>query len=589
MRGAPSILLLACTLLSMPAAVHAHCRDAVNARRAPAGDPSAELVEGVFERVNGAFSALTGRATELVVLDKTAVKADGSPFPASAFICPSQAAVETPKLYVTWPLIARAQADKLYDIDFMALVIGHELGHRARDLTFEGLRDTRQGGASIEARADAHGAFFAAVAGYSSRRLACDAALDTFLDVEAHVAAAARTERKRKLAEALAAFDVFENLYEASVGLAFWDSGQARTLLNWIDQRLGRDFTPIPEFKVLLALTILIDVAADAPWAKLVSVPGAPNSDLRCAPVFPQHTALWDEILAAAEAGTTRDSGADVKRTIRLLNDALGLGASPLATHSTLACAHAYLGDTKRASTSLAQAREAARGRPKALQRALAANEAFIAWIDWMVASKIPAAGDPVDVKKSWARSVRGARRSFVAHPQIASWIDRLARYPAAPPPPASAGVTCNQKPPRAIPGAGWSRLPTCPDAPRAGGCPCGWIELHHLGDPLTPQDPADGVRTCVPGGWGSGLRWVDVALPLPDIELRLMLVDHIDAGGSLSSLESWERHCQVLEVRGTSDRGRRVYAGICPELGAPQVVLHADDCRVERALVIAP
>jgi hypothetical protein len=428
------------------------------------------------------------------------------------------------------------------------------------------------------------------VAGYSTRRLACDAALDTFLEVEAHVAEGPRAERKQKLAEALAAFDVFENLYEASAGLAFWDSKKARALLSWIDQRLGNDFTPIPEFKVLLALAILIDVAADAPWAKLVAVPGAPNSDLRCVPIFPQHTALWDEILAAEPESATRDFGDDLKRAVALLNEALGLGASPLATHSALACAHGYLGDTKRAAASLDQAKKAAAGRPAALQQALAANAAFFDWIDWMRGSKIPSAQASDADKRQWAAGLGKESKRFAAHPQLAAWIDGLARYPAAAPAPAGpTKLVCAAEPPKASPGAGWSRLPTCPDAPKAGGCPCGWIELHHLGDPLTPRDDGDGVRTCVPAGWGGGIRWVDVHLPLPDIQARVMLIDQIDSGAPLSSLRSWERHCQAFEARGTSDRGQRVFAGICPELGAPQVILQADDCRLMRAIVIAP
>lgn len=568
----------------------AHCDDAPKAAVAAMDLPASELVSGVWTRVYGSFAALTGRSTDLVVLAENATKADGKPFPASAFICPSKSAGETPKLYVTWPLIAKAQADKLYDTDFVALVIGHELGHRARDLTFEGLRDTKSGGASIEARADAHAAFFAAIAGYSTRRLACDAALDTFLDVEAHVAEGARAERRKQLAEALVAFDVYESLYEASAGLAFWDSKTARGLLTWVDMRLGQDFTPIPEFKVLLALTILMDVAGESPWAKLVAVPGAPNNHLRCVPVFPQHTALWDELLAGPpEGGASRDLASDLKTAVTLLNDALGLGASPLAAHSALSCAQAYLGDTKKAKSSLDQAMVAAKGRPQALQNALVSNQAFIGWIDWMRASKIPQSGAADADKKKWADGLRKERASWSANAGIVGWVDSLKAYPTPPAEVAKAPLKCMAEPPKSTPADGWSRLPTCPDAPKAGGCPCGWLELHHLDDPMSPNDPNDGVRTCVPGGWGTGLRWVDVYLPLPDIKSRLMLIDRLDSGGSLASLRTWEKRCDMFEARGTSDRGQTIYAALCPELGAPQVILQADDCRVKRAIVIAP
>lgn len=583
----PSALLAVVGLAALPAATRAHCEDALAAPVAPADHPSAGLVHGVWSRVYGSFAALTGRATELVVLDASATKRDGSPFPASAFICPSKTG-ETPRLYVTWPLIARAQSDKLYDTDFVALVIGHELGHRARDLTFEGQRDTREGGPPIEARADAHGAFFSAVAGYSTRRLACDAALDTFLDVEAHVGQSVRAERRQKLAEALVAFDVWESLYEASAGLAFWDSALASRLLTWVDERLDRDVTPIPEFKVLLALTILMEAAADAPWARLVAVPGAPNSHLRCVPVFPQHTALWDEVLGRPEDKGERAGPEALTRAIGLLNEAIGLGASPLAAHSALSCAHAYGGDTKKAKVALEQARKYAIDRPLPVTAALDANQAFIGWIDWMRGASLPNYDTPEADKKKFAAALTAQRPTFAAHASLAAWIDSMKSYPTPPPLPKKPALGCQTEPPRLGPETGWSRLPTCPDAPRAGGCPCGWLELHHLGDPLTPQDPNDGVRTCVPGGWGTGLRWVDVLLPLPDLQARMMLVDALD-GGPLTSLRTWEKRCQAFEDRGTSDRGQRVFAGVCPDLGAPRVILQADDCRVRRAVVIGP
>ena len=67
----------------------------------------------------------------------------------------------------------------------------------------------------------------------------------------------------------------------------------------------------------MLALTILMDVAAESPWTNLVAVPNAPNNHLRCVPVFPQHTALWDEVLAAPpEGGVSRDLATDLKTAV---------------------------------------------------------------------------------------------------------------------------------------------------------------------------------------------------------------------------------------------------------------------------------
>lgn len=519
--------LLALALLVHAEVANANCDDAAKAGKPPSSPLERARHRRLGARERGVLGA-DGRAPSSVVLPAGAKKSDGQAFAATAFVRPAKAIGETPRLYVSWPLIDKAQANKLYDTD--SLVIGHELGHRARDLTFEGLRQTKDGGPTIEARADAHGAFFAAIAGYSTRRLACDSALDTFLDVEAHVGESVRAERRKQLAQALLAFDVYESLYEASAGLAFWDSKTARALLTWVDQRLGQDFTPIPEFKILLGLSILMDVAGEAPWTELVRVPGAPNNHLRCTPVFPQHTALWDEVLFSNDepVGPSRDLGSDLKVAVGHLNDALSLGASPLAAHSALSCAHAYLGDTKKAKGALDQAITAAAGRPAALQSALAGNQAFIAWIDWMRASKIlPKTAADAD-KKKWADGLRKARSSWTTSPSITAWLTPSRAIRHRPRPPNLQPCSARPNHPRAPP-AGLACRPA-PTRPRRG-LPVRLAQLHHLGDPLTSNNPDDGVRTCVPGGWGTGLRWIDVYLPLPDITSRVMIVDAFDGG----------------------------------------------------------
>lgn len=568
-------------------------------RTAPSADPShpsAELASGVWQRVYQVFYALTGRVTELKVLAESARLPDGKPFAASAFLCPATAST-SPTVYLTWPLIMRAQTDALYDVDFIALVLGHELGHRVRDLTFEGARDTQQGGPEIEGRADLHGAFFASLAGYSSRRLACDAALDTFLDVEAHVGESARETRRQKLAEALRAFDVYESLYQASTHFLFGDLKLAKRITSWVDKHLTRRLEPIPEFKVLHALALLTEAAPDSPAAEIMALPGYPSNHLRCGVVFPQNTAFFDDLVEQAfgpTKATTRDGTADIRTAMGLLRDAERLGASPLVVASGLACAEAWLGDPQRATTELQRARKFANearpnagtvGSKPALMAALDANQAFIDWLVWIRANPAPL-GQADNLVKDWAKRASSQAKSLEAHRALSTWVAGLSGWPRPTPPKVVAPLSC---PRVAEPGPGWSRMPNVPARPKelVAGCPCGWLELHLLDDDLSRSDPYDGVRTCVPAGWATGLRWVDLKLPLGSVDKVGLLVEGGDAlSGPLGSLERWQSQCKSLTLEGTSDKGLSAWRGECPTLHADQVVLMSDGCRVVSAML---
>lgn len=582
------VRLIAALLLSIGATTaHAHCDAARTAPQADRDHPSAGLAQDVWRKVYGVFFALTGRPTDLVVLDDRARLADGKPFPGSAFLCPATDRLG-PTVYVTWPLIVRAQTESLYDVDFIALVLGHELGHRVRDLTFEGARATAEGGPEIEGRADLHGAFFAALAGYSTRRLACDAALDTFLDVEAHVGESARATRRAKLAEALRAFDVYESLYQASTHLLFGDASVARLLLSWVDKHLARRLEPIPEFKVLLALSLMAEAAPRSPAARYIALDDfASSKHLKCGTIYPQHTALYDDLISRAlksERGPTRDGASEIEKAKGLLRDAERLGASPLAVASSLACAEALLGDTAKATTELTRARTFARD--KALTAALDANAAFITWVGWMKEHPAPLSGSAGD-KKAWAKAASSQSKTVAAHRALSQWVAALASWPKPPAtPPAEASP---QQCPKVASGPGWTRLPSVPGRPKSGpACCCGWLELHHLDDDLSASDPEDGVRTCVPAGWGVGLRWVDLRLPLGSVDKVALLIEGGEAlSGPLGSLEHWQAKCQSLTLDGTSDRGQGAWRGECPALNADKVVLMADGCRVVSALLL--
>jgi len=564
------------------------------AKGQPTADPDHPLTQtafGVWERVYGAFSALTGRRTDIVVLGQGARLASGQAFPPNAFICPVDAARSAPTMTVTWPMLELVQSKKLYDVDFLALVLGHELGHRANDFDWIGKITTRPGATKIEDRADIRGAFFAAAAGYSTRRLACDDALDLFLNLEANVPEALRASRKSGLMEVLRTFDVYESLYDAAAALVFWDAAKGRHLLRWVDEHMALKLEPVPEFKVLAALGVLMDVADKACWTIKTAVAEAPANHLRCAAVYPTHTAFWDDVpgggLAETRAcGSGVDAeigGPDKARTaIGLLESALALGADELVVRSGLACSYAYLGKPKEAQRELGKALGlVGPTTPANVKGALEANKAFIGWLGWMIDNPAPEAPDD---KKAWGGKLQAAAPQFAAHRELSAWIARLKGYPAVLPEARATAIQC-QREPKVDAAQGMSMLPAFPRDARSGGCPCGWSELHWLDNALG-STAGDGVRTCVPAGWGVGQRWIDIDLAREQVpSTKLVVHDVLD--GPVASLRTWEKRCRALEGRGIGHDGSRVFAGLCPDLGAGEVVLVADDCRVTRAIVM--
>ena len=578
---------------------------------APPEDPLSALATGVWSHVYGVYFAATGRSTEFHVLGPEAKLADGKPFPPHAFICSAppvagSTAPGVPQLFVTWPLVELADRGKLYDVDFLALVIGHELGHRSGDFDWEGRLTTKQGSTAIEARADLRGAFFAAAGGYSMRRVACDAALDLFLNVEAGVSASARTERKAKLAEALEAFDVYESLYDAASAWVFWDSIDAQKLLAWVDEHLTKQAIPIPEFKILLAQALITNSVDDGPWSSHPRpanvLPSAP-----CIPIFAEHTAFWDQVFEPVTPGDgpPRDAATRLLRAAKLLAEAEAEGASALVTAGSLACVHAYLGDTKAAKRQLDRAAGLVpASAPVALKHALAANRTFIAWLDWLGQNPVPRESEkPTDQQKieehakrvKWAALLPGAAPTFTANGSITAWFAQLRGFPDRAPAAASGGEAGAPKCEKTKAVGGMARLPPMPPIPRAGGCPCGWTELHFLPDHGEKAPAGSGVRTCVPAGWAVGMRYVELGLvfwypaglSMETFSRRLMSIDRPD--GPIANLQTWRDRCGQLVFRSVSERGVRLYAGSCPALGASAVVIAADQCRVVRATVFPP
>jgi tetratricopeptide (TPR) repeat protein len=549
-------------------------------------DPLVLTARATWERVYTPFRADTRRVTDLFVVGPTARHA-GAAFPPYAAICETGGA---PKLYVTYGLLELLRRNALYDESFLALILGHELGHRLHDFDAAGRWTAGAWTQELEEVADVHGAFLAAAAGYSTRQLACDDVMDLFLNVEAGVDDAYRSGRKGALEQVLRSFDVYESLYDVGAALTFADRDTTSELLGWVNDHMELHAKRVGEFLVLEALARMKLGIDEGRWVAVADVPGVALVNARCVPVYPSHTAFWDERLAQLNKDRTVTQGVqkDLAKAEALLREARSLGASDLVVESSLACVHFYAGQFKKAERALDKADKAAAGVAPAVREALTQDRALVAWGAWMEANRPPAADAPEGDRKTWGKALSGAARDFRAHPELAAWLKRLAAYPivAAEAPTRGGGGRLCKRAPEVGPGP--STLPRIPPVPRSGGCPCGWSELHTL----VGASPAERVTTCVPAGWAVGLRWVHLALPGlakgRGLEQRLLLHDAVT--GPLASLETWERGCDALLARGVSDRGLRAYVGRCAALGAEEVVVTADDdCLVHRAVIVGP
>ncbi len=554
--------------------------------RADRADPLVRTAMGVWRRVYTGFYAATARKTELFIVAPDA-RVGGEALPPYAAICDTGA---VPRLYLTYGLLALLDERRVYDESFVALIIGHELGHRLRDFDRFGRWTAQRWDKELEEVADAHGAFLAAASGFSTRQLACDAAMDLFLATEAGVDQALRQGRKDALAEVLRTFDVYESLYDAAAALLFADDSLATALLSWVNGHMGEHAKQLGELLVLEALARMTGAIDEAKWLRKLEVPGAPHDHLRCMPVYPAHTALWDQVIEGrARSLRTRGTHPQLSKAERLLRKAKLLGASDLVVSSALACVAFYASNPNKAARALADARAALPvDAPQAVRAALDANGALIAWARWRTDNPPPAPDAPAADQAAWAKALRVASRDLRAHPQLKRWLQRLSGYPTVAPARPDGGdddpvqAVCGGRAPQTGPGP--SVMPPLAEVPRSGGCPCGWTELHLL----TSEIEQGRIQTCAPAGWAIGMRWVHMVLPHAQIDRRLLLHDGLR--GPLTSLAAWRDGCDKLLLRGVSEKGERVLVGRCGGLGAEEAVLLSDaTCRVQRAVVVGP
>ena len=375
---------LALATLHAPQA-QANCKEFMGAERADIKGPKVREVVRVWQRVHGPFEALSGRTTALAVLSKEASHAgeDGAPvapFKPTAHICPGA----PPTVFVTWPMVELVfdeGAARGYPEAFLAFVLGHELGHRVNDLDTEGSllgssdRASQGTGYGIEEMADKRAAFLAATAGYSMRGLAKEEVVATFLTTEIGLRSWRVENRQMMLMGTLRTFDAYEHLYE--LGVAMTMSGErelALRLLARADELIAGESVPLPEIKALRAIALMNAAAAHAPWRDPIAA--LPTPELRCAPVFPTHTALWEEPSAGALRGGPDLEGAQelararLALAARLLDQAEPLGVAPLILHSARpACPSTRPSPAKREPTSSGPAPPPARRPPRRCDR----------------------------------------------------------------------------------------------------------------------------------------------------------------------------------------------------------------------------
>lgn len=570
------------------------------APRAKDDDPTVKAIVAIWRKIERPFAALTGRETGLVVLAPEARIGQGDEakaFSPAAYICPGA----PPLVYVPDSLIELVLRKKTYPVDFLAFVLGHELGHRANDFSSDGCQlaaFARPGkGKTEEALADRRSAFFIALAGFPTRALARADLVSAFLQQEFGVRQFNIDQRKAAVMDALDQFDAFENMYQVSIALALsGETGSATRLLAWAEDLMRSTGLPIPELLVARALVLMMHAAPDAPWLESAKLPQSAGH-LRCAPIFAGHTALWEEpepagvVRGAAETETARRNLLTARR---LLEEAGEMGASPLTVAAGQSCAAFYLGeaDVARRQHELAMKALSAKA-PEPVKRALAAN---LALVDFLSAvQSAPPAPPSTDTKAvaKWAQPLAKKRAAFRAHRQLDAYVAALADPKAVVAAPASNLPKCIGNPsapaPLAIPAA------KAPNPAKLGACPTGWKQAHTLpkADVAERTGTTTGITTCVPDDGRAGVRWSRVDLPAvtsPVLSALRIAIRMIDASAmELPPLNTWICLCgEGMSYMGVSDLGESGYMVACEPLGVSLGVLYATpDGSVSRLAVL--
>lgn len=574
------------------------CGILAKAPRADLNTAATQRAIEVWRRMEGPFAALSGRETELVVLAAAArmsEEAGAKALPPAAFICPGA----PPTVYVPDTLLKliakggkRGRAGKGYPEDFLAFVLGHELAHRMNDLTEDGCQLAafqRPGkGQHEEELADARSAFFMTNVGYSASKVANADMVTKFLEAEFELGRSESKGRRDSLLGALASFDTYEALYQA--GLAVAMSGEmeaADRLLSWADELITAQGVPLPELRVVRAITRINRAKTMAPWTSELGLSVAIDS-LRCTPLHPGHSGLWEE-------GGKTVRGPDIEQGRRLLREALQLlqeaarqGATLFTVSAARACAALYLGDASLASEAqgLAERSKAARA-PASVTKALASNRALVDFLAYLKGNPAPADEESGDYQ-NWAAQLSKGLVTSKTPPQLLEVI-RALEDPSAAPSIALASAAlpstahaCAKR--AALPPATLTTLPSA----KASECPKGYRLLYTLpsAKALNQGASTQGWTHCE--AMQSEETFVAVSLaatsdPPTEALSRTMRISPPPA--ALERLAPWACHCSSLRLQGVSDTGEEVFRARCATLGLDRGSLVTSKGKVLRVI----
>ncbi len=564
--------------------------------QAPRADAAAaQKVLAIWKRLESPFHSLTGRESTLVVLGSEARIGEGAsatPIPPAAYICPGA----PPTVYVPdslLQLIDNADSKK-YPDDFLAFVIGHELGHRMNDLTPDGCELAafqRPGkGVNEEELADARSAFFITSAGFSATKIARADLVSRFLEAEYKLGRADSKGRHDSLLGALRRFDGYEALYQAGLTLALSGGMQdADRVLTFADELVKSQGVLLPELRVARAIVRINRVSKEpmigAPWSRDLKLS---LQNRRCSVLHPGHSSLWEEPdnrQTGAGPGPEVDpdtrNRALLRESLALLDEAESLGATPFTVASVRTCALLYLADASGAAAAQARAESLAPSHVSPeVTKLLASNRSLVALLQFARANPIP--DDPAAQKEWFAKldAVLGDYSSATPASHLGTHVETEDLAFGGPPRVARPASCAETKREPALQGR---LFPAPPDKLRDGSCPTGASLVQTM-------SAADRSSFTVCRG--------DTRAAATLVALRLVATqasadssdDQIAMRAmrpppALREIETWGCMCAWVERQGVSDRGQIVYRGRCPALGLGRVMLVAFDGHVEEVV----
>jgi hypothetical protein len=533
-----------------------------------AAAPAANKVVEIWTRLEGPFRALTGRESALVVLGPDAHLDDGSPLEPAAYICPGA----PPTVYVPDALVQLIDSTdpNKYPDDFLAFVIGHELGHRMNDLTPDGCQlaaSQRPGkGAFEEELADGRAAFFITNAGFSASKIARADLVSRFLDSEYELGRDVTKFRRDSLLGALQKFDAYEALYQVGLNIALTgNKTKADQVLSWADELVRSHGVLLPELRIARAIVRINRVGDDkqkgAPWSEEL---GVPLDEMRCSILHPSHSSLWERPRTPLEnagggVGDEVDSRALLREALVLLDEAETLGGTPFTIATARTCATLYLADATAAAAAQARAeRLAPPGANHEVTELLASNRWLVSFVAY--ARKHPAPKYPAELK-AWSDTLVKAlgstpvtrvalQRRFTSEHEWGLTIPRV-------PKPASCA------PAKAV-------FPKRPPFLQDGTCPPSTTLVQTLS--TDGKDSKQVVTVCR----GSTAADAVISVRISDEEQIAMRAHRVPP--ELEKLETWACLCSPLVLQGISDAGEAVYGTRCPSLELGRVTLVALD-----------